>query len=133
MAKERLTDLNMSLKDVVLAMGEGNPGALNVLIRLIQEAESIDPDGAMGGFGTILLLDSLNIYGGDIWNLWKCVCGEDMVKMIAVLRAYQLGGLAGMDQDRILQAIRNRSMVDTDVILAAVRERLPNFSPLPDA
>ena len=37
-------------------MAGGNPGALNVLMRIIKDGGKVDPDGIMGGMGTILLL-----------------------------------------------------------------------------
>ncbi len=62
--------------------------------------------------------------------LWSDVCGRDIGKMIAVLRAHQLGELAGVDAKALNHAINNRGAgVDLGVVLEAVRGRLPNFNP----
>ena len=117
--------LDMTMMDSIIAMVEGNPGALRVCLELLQDGGAIDPDSALGGFGKLLDLDTLGIYGPRIWMLYKDVCGEDLVKTVAALRAHQLGKLT---RDTLDHAIDNYGQgLDCDSILASVQERLPRF------
>lgn len=121
--------LEMSLRDVVIEMSDGNPGALNVMMLVVREAEAIDPDAALGAFGVLCALDEHGIYGPDIWGLYKYVCGQSLPKMLAVLRAIQLGRLAGVTPNQLDYAIKSRGRgIDADAALAAVKERLPRFA-----
>lgn len=63
----RLT-LEMTALDLYMALSEGNPGALNVLMQLEQKF------GAMA----LITVDSKALYGSRIWMLYKDVCGEDI-------------------------------------------------------
>jgi hypothetical protein len=38
-----------------------------------------------------MLLDSLGIYGPNVWVIFKDVCEQNHARMLAVLRATQLG------------------------------------------
>jgi hypothetical protein len=122
----QLTD---TAQDMLMKLCEGNPGALNVLIKLFTETELIDPDAAFGPYSAILALDTLGIYGPHIWVLFKDVCGEDIVNMVAVLRANQLGFV---DDDLVVHSCSDRSRhsvgaIDAPHLLELVKERLPNF------
>ena len=72
-------------------MSDGNPGAANVLAMLLKHGAEIDPDAAFGGFGCVLALDTLEIYGSDIWVFYKDVCGQELETMIGCERAVQMG------------------------------------------
>lgn len=121
----KLTD---SPLDIVVKMCEGNPGAINTLFQML-EPNGIDPDDAMGGYGAILMLDSIGIYGTDIYVLYSDICGKDLAKMLAVLRAVQFGFF-----DRCVlkdaahrQDYSGREMVPVDELYAKVIEKLPRF------
>lgn len=117
--------LNDSTTAILAKMAEGNPGAINVLIRMLKEGEAIDPQSFMGGLGAILGLDTHRIYGSKIWMLYKDVCGHDLVKMMAVLRACQLGKLT---ERAMLHAINNRGEgLDLAAILETVKAELEDF------
>ena len=60
---------NDSLLQVLETMGEGNIGAITVLMQLIKE----DP---MLGLLRVLDLDDMNIRGEQIWVGYKDHCGE---------------------------------------------------------
>lgn len=117
--------LDMSMMDVVAELSEGVPGALVVCMRMLKDGDTIDPDNMLGGVGSLLSLDSQGIYGSRIWMLYKDVCGEDLTKTIALLRATQLGFVSDTDLDH---AVDNRGAgVDVDALYAQVQERLPAF------
>lgn len=69
------TKINITgtVMDMLLQMGEGNPGALSILSKLWQLP---GPDALM----SILDLDDMNMRGSQIYVAWKDYCGEDMEK-----------------------------------------------------
>ena len=121
MSKIKLED---TTHEIIFKMSEGNPGAVRVLCEILQNPQ-IDPDGFMGPTGVILSLDILELYGSNIWILYKDVCGESVVKFIAVTRAYQLGFAT---EKAIHQALNDPEILDVDSLCAQVEERLPNFN-----
>lgn len=58
----------MSMSDIARVMSEGNPGAMMIITKMLEDARSrMD----------ILLLDSLNIRGGKLYNLYNDCCKRD--------------------------------------------------------
>lgn len=130
MSKIELSDNTM---DVVVKMSEGNPGAMNAIMEMLKpENNEIDPDSVMGGMMKILALDTLGIYGSDIYILHNDICDRNMVKMFAVLRAHQLGFLNGsLLKDACSRQDRSgKQMIDVDELYEKVTEQLPNFKRL---
>lgn len=128
----RITDLHITVPDLVQALTGGNPGALSVCTLILKDGAKIDPDSAEGGFMPLLLMDTFEIYDGDIWLLYKDICGMDIVKLLAVLRACQMGGLADCTQASIKQSLQFvgrgiKVQLDLDAILEAVQEKVPQF------
>lgn len=113
--KQRFNDLGMSVSSLIVKMADGNPGAATVMARLATEGPKIDPDAAYGPFSAILGLDCDGIYGPDIWILYKDICGESLTRMVAVLRAVQLGFTTNVEKK------------DVDGLLDQVQKRLPRF------
>jgi hypothetical protein len=128
MANERIK-LEMTTMDMLTAMSDGNPGAITVLMFLLRDGGKIDTDDAFGGLGSILTMDSLGIYGPSIWMLFKDVCGQSLMKMIAMLRAYQMGQLAGVTKEALMYGIDNRGNgLDVNAAVEAIKEALPGFN-----
>jgi hypothetical protein len=129
----RITSLSMSLLDMITLLSDGNPGALSAMVELATTAEQTDPDSALGAMGPIMFLDTLGIYGSDIWVLFNDICGRSPVKMQALLRAVQMGIAneseikSGISAYR-LGADRDASNARVDALLAAVQEALPRFA-----
>lgn len=84
----KMTDRGL---DVATKLAEGNPGALSVLTRSFLQAAKIDPDNSYGPYGTAMLLDLFNIYGSNIWVLYKDVAGSNLAVLHGLLRSVQLG------------------------------------------
>jgi len=124
-------DLGMTTVDALTAVSEGNPGAIVACCTLANSASEIDPDSGLGWLGPILQLDTLDIYGSRIWLLFKDVCGQDETKMLAVLRANQLGLLPAAEIERAID--EDPASIDPDKVLADVRAALPNFATEPAA
>ena len=64
-----------NLKDILIVLSEGNPGALRVMMDWLQK----DGDSC---FMSFLNLDDMNIRGSQIWVGFKDHCKEDMSKFI---------------------------------------------------
>ena len=127
MTKDRI-NLHDSTFDAIAKMSEGNPGAMNVLLQIISN-KSIDPDNTMGGIQVVLFLDTLRIYGADIYVLHNDICDNDLAKTLAVLRATQFGMFpqpilkdACSRQDR-----SGKELVPVEELYLKVKERLPRF------
>lgn len=122
----RITSLQMTTKQIVVALGGGNPGGLRVCMDLLINTPQIDPENLFGGLGTLLNMDTQEIYEHRIWMLYKDVCGQHIGKMIAVIRACQLGII---NQQTLNEAIDNRGLgLDVDDIVAKVKTQLKNFN-----
>lgn len=129
MSKERVKSLDMNMGEVVMLMCGGNPGAATVCMKILNDSPAIDPDAAGMGLLSLLALDSLGIHDSRIWMFYKDCCGSDLAKMLAVMRAYQLGQLAGVTESAINHAIDNYGVgIDLDAAMKAVQERLPRFN-----
>jgi len=129
MSEERIT-LQDSLFDMMFKLSEGNPGALTVCMQMHQQDATIDPDAFLGGLMPLLGLDTLGIYGPSIWILYKDICGENLTKMLGVLRGWQLGFISPSEIHQAIDGCRNglgSNGIDTDLLLSKVQERLPNF------
>ena len=111
--------LEMNIGEIILVMSDGIPGAIIVMANCIAKSDSIDPQNMLGGLGIILDLDTLKIYGSDIWILYSRYCWEDLTKFMAVLRAWQLGFLTD-------QQVRDGDF-NSEEMLVQVQARLVDF------
>ena len=84
-------------------MSEGNPEAITVLMKMLKTPEAFAPaDPVM----EILGMDSLEIYGSDIWNLGEYVCrGQNMDILSQILSNYAYGKLS---KEVLIDHIKNR-------------------------
>lgn len=72
----------MSGVECLVAMSQGNPGAIQVLTKLL-DAPAGD---STWGIDDVMRLDQRGTYGSDIWVMYKDQCGQDIEAMRAVLR-----------------------------------------------
>lgn len=131
-SEQRITSFTMSVEDILYALSEGNPGALTVMIEALTNGEKIDPDSAMGNFTGLMSFDSYGIYGSKIWLLYNDICGRNIVKALALLRACQMGMMNISEVDSALAACVGQpgTMMPPErvnEVLALVRELLPRF------
>lgn len=122
MARIQLTD---KFVDAFVKLAEGNPGAMTVMAEIAKRPE-IDPDAMLGPLASILDMDTLELYGPNIWLLYKDVCGESVERTVAVLRGWQLGYCS---REQIHAALRKPSELDVQAIYDLVKKRLPSFDP----
>ncbi len=121
--------LNDNTTDVLSKMSEGNPGALSAMMECLADKGKTDPNAFMGGLGVLLSLDTLEIYGSDIYVLWSDICDKDTVKFIASIRAHQLGFISGLllQDASSRQDYSGKDLIDVDSLYNQVCERLPDF------
>jgi hypothetical protein len=84
-------NIDMSAKEMIMAMCDGNPGCIRVLADLFRLTPEIDRASALEGFGPITMLDEFGIYGSQVWVLYKDMCNEKYWKVIGLIRAVQCG------------------------------------------
>jgi hypothetical protein len=108
-----------------MKMCEGNPGAVRVLLECLKDGGAIDPDSSFGGMSAMMSMDTLKVYGARIWMLYKDVCGEDLRRMIALLRSWQLGFVSSVEIDHAIENYGDG--IDIPLLVAKVEERLPLF------
>lgn len=125
----RIKSLGVSAADIICDMSDGNPGALNAMIMLVERAETIDPDSTLGEFAPLFSLDTLGIYGSRIWIFFKDVCERCTHTMIGLMRANQMGYVTDAE---LKAAIDDGAALDIPALLAKVKERLPAFQLPPE-
>ena len=110
-------------------MSDGNPGALTTLMQIHEENHKIDPQDFMKGLGPILSLDSMGIYGTDIYVLYNDICDRHLPKMLAVIRSCQLG----LFDSKLLanachrQDYSGKQFVPVEELYNEVKEKLSDF------
>jgi hypothetical protein len=113
-----IIELTDTVNDILKKVSKGNPGALNVCCSMIKKGDERENDSSMGGVAYLLLLDEFEIYGPEIWMLFKDVCDRDLLLTMGMLRACQLGTVT---RERLHHAIQN-SGYGVDVKKEAVTE-----------
>lgn len=119
--------LGDTLISAVSKLSEGIPGATIVLTDLAFKIPEIDPDAILGPWSHLAQLDIFGIYGSRIWSLYKDVCGQNLVNMIGLLRAVQLGFLS---ESRLNHVIDGMSVSSgwVEGYVDQVKRQLPNFA-----
>lgn len=122
--------LEDNVTDACVKMAEGNIGAASCLVDLVYLNPLVDPDSALGYFSTMISLDSAEIYGTDLYILFD-ICGKNHARMIAVMRAVQLGKISG---EKVKDACsrQDRSgydLIDVKALYKEVKDYLPSFDP----
>lgn len=121
----RVNNLQITLEEAMLAVSGANLGAMSALQQLVNTAEKIDPDNALGSFGTIMTLDDCGIYDRNVWQMYEDLCELDIVAMHACLRSVQLGLVS---PDNMLAVVENKKSVDVKDVVLKIRQALPSFA-----
>lgn len=122
----RIRDLSATPMQILVEFAEGNPGAITAMLALMKAAPEIDPDSAFGPMSPLFSLDNLDCYGSRIWMLYKDVCGQDVHKVLGLMRANQLGFVSEKTINAAISG--DRAALDIPDLLAKVKERLPAFA-----
>ena len=101
------------------AVSEGNPGALNVLMRFFMDApEDLEKKHYELVFS---YLKTSGITGPAIWLVYKDICGEEIAKFSALLLASMLGAYSGLPG--LVEIARTQGR-------HAVQDNIPDFGVL---
>lgn len=76
-------NISGSTMDLLTTMSEGNPGAITVLMKMIEAGEE--------NLILILGLDDMNIRGSQIWVGYKDYCEENIETFLACVRDREQG------------------------------------------
>lgn len=82
--------LKQTIEEIIMTMGEGNPGAINFLIEMLQE-------NPMNFIAMIIPLDDLEIYGSDLYVLINDCCNRDLKILEKVISLNRVGLLLEED------------------------------------
>lgn len=117
-------------REILIHMAEGNPGVMRVMMDILENTKAIDPQCVLGGVVHLGSLDFCGIYGSHIWILYKDRCGESLPKLLALIRAFQLGYIS--KEDLVEMSIDyppppggHISDADLDLLIGKVKQRLP--------
>lgn len=118
----------MSVKEMLFALADGDVDALMVCLEILRHSSHVDRDALFADLNSFYLLDALHIWGSRIYALWHDVCERDVMKLVALLRAHQLGGLCGIDRETLHVAIATKQPnIDFAAVVDAVQNKLPGF------
>ena len=119
MSNEKI-EPNMSVLDVMMTMSEGNPGALMVLMKMME-----DPIG----FLDMLLCDSLDIRGTKLYMLDNDCCGRNYDKLKRTLTMFRCGAFSEEEIHNNLNLVRAIPFIDDGVVIKGIPEYGKEFGP----
>jgi len=125
-------DLEDDLLTASMKMTDGNSGASAAIGELRAKWPTIDPQSAMGHFTPIMFLDTLEIYGQDIWVLWKDCCRHEAKKFAILLRGNQLGLIDCYSIKQASLRFNHGTPIefDWDDLLSKIKLQVPEFNQL---
>ncbi len=113
MSNEKIT-LDMSPMDMIMNMAEGNMGAANVLMEMLNDTE---------GFFNILYCDTLGIRGSKLYMLHNDCCGRNNDKFKRTLSMFRNGVFSEEDIQSNLNLVRAIPFIDDSIEI----ENVPNY------
>ena len=122
MGNEKITG-DMNIMDMMMVMSEGNPGALTVLMQMMQNPTS---------FFDVLLLDSLDIRGSKIWMLYSDSCGKNTGKFNRTLMALRCGAYSQEEIQGNLGLCYAMPFLDDSIQIEGVPSYDEDFGPTHD-
>jgi len=112
-------------------MSDGNPGTMGCVSEILKDAANIDSDNFAGLLGPLLSLDMYNIYGADLYKFYNDYCYKNVVMMIAVLRAVQLGKYSVKELKDMIYGDSGRGFdmfANVAKLYSLVQDQLPRFN-----
>ncbi len=116
--KQRITVMDTGMT-AMIKIADGNPGACTVIAEAVKANPECDPDCAFAELGPVFAFDSHGIYGSEIWVFYKDVCKKNIVTLLGLMRAEQLGFTSNANKV---------TKEEIPVLLKKVKERLPEFA-----
>lgn len=95
----------MTPEGILSVMSGGNPGAINVMLKLLETASKAQMDMGFSGIMLLFHLDTMQIYGSNIWILYKDICEENISTMIDIIQAAIWNESTGLHNYMIHQSL----------------------------
>jgi len=89
---------SMTKSEILYEMSEGNPGAIDCMIRLLKHDEE--------AIFYIMFLDNMEIYGSKIYMIWNDCCNRDMTKFVETLQYLESGAVTKEEIHNNLNRVR---------------------------
>lgn len=119
-------DGSKSIVNMIFTVADNHPNSVQVLISSLRYGHLVDPESSYGPLAFLMLCDAYNIYGLDIWALYKEVCNKQYATAHALLLAVELG-LINLEQLKTAMKRRGRG-IDVDTIVSGVRKLKPSIN-----
>lgn len=91
--------MNNNLEDKIISMSDGNPGAINFLMKLVETDIGI-------GLTVIKQLDGYNVRGAKLYMLWNDVCYRNLKNVFKVMDEIEIGVITLTELDENLSKVR---------------------------
>lgn len=117
--RKKITE-NMSIIDIVLVMSEGNPGAMQIVIEMLN-----DPRGLLD----ILLCDSLDIRGSKLYGLKNDCCKKNNDKFNRTLMMLRCGIFSDEEIQSNLNLPYSIPFIDDDIEIEGIPPYGKDFGP----
>lgn len=126
----RIKSLNVNIIEIMKDFAEGNPGAVAAMVKIMESAETIDPDNALGALGVLFSLDNLDCYGSNIWLLYKDICKSNVTNVHIIFRAIGFGLLNDKEVRQDIENARTGEAREFDFpeLLKKIQEKIPDFA-----
>ena len=111
---------NMSMKEIVVTMSEGNPRALSVIMGMMQ-----DPTGLLD----IFMLDGMDIRGSHLYMLYNDCCQRDPAKFKRTLMLLSSGVFTQEQIHENLERCYALPFIDDSIEMEGVPSYNDDFGP----
>jgi hypothetical protein len=110
----------MNLKEIVIVMANGNPGALNILLNMLKDDR---------GLSKVFDLDYLGIRGSKLYMLFSDSCQKDEGKFYRTIDMLSEGVFTEEQIMANLEQIRSISFIDESIKINGVPPYEVDFGP----
>lgn len=111
---------NMSMMEIVITMSEGNPGAMSVIMGMLQS-----PTGPLD----VLMLDSMDIRGSHLYMLNNDCCRRDPAKFQRTLMMFHSGVFTQEQIHENLERCYALPFIDDSIEMEGVPTYEEDFGP----
>lgn len=119
MENKKLTS-SMSVMHILMAMSDGNPGAMNVILNMMNDSRS---------FMDIFLLDSLGIRGAKIYLLFSDCCEKNNEKFKRTLMMLRSAVYSEKEINANFDLIKPIPFIDDSIVIEDVPPYGNDFGP----
>ena len=120
MAEKINGNMNMMEMEMVMTMSEGNPGAMSVIMGMMQ-----DPTGLLN----IFMLDSMDIRGSHLYMLNSDCCRRDPAKFKRTLMMFRSGVFTQEQIHENLERCYALPFIDDSIEMEGVPSYDDDFGP----